>query len=200
MAQNPGFEIIQCEAPSEELRVAAKAETEKDVGACLKTSEARGYVLIKTGEKCLELFRYGWNVSSIDLLGNSQSPDMIQRKERLLQCKLDETATRLRALIFLQNEKKLPPYRAAPGHLVFYRPLSGILETKNGLFKIYPGSHKLDGKPDSESDSKPDSKQVVQPIEITLQPDEVLMIDGNIVIEYPCDGGGVGLMEVWKMP
>src|SRR3954466_3663040 len=120
MAQNPGFKIIPCEAPSEDLRVAAKAEAENDVEACSKTSTTHGYATIKAGEKCSELFRSGWNVSSIDhFLGIASPPDILQRKELLAQYRLDEAATRLRGFVFLRNEQKLPAFRAAPGHVVF---------------------------------------------------------------------------------
>lgn len=96
------------------------------------------------------------------------------------------------ALYFLRNEKKLPAFRAAPGHVLFYRLLSRTLDTTNRLFKIYLRSHKLDKL-------KLDKLQEVPSIEMSLPPNQVLKIDGNIVIEYPCDGGGVGLMEAWTL-
>ena len=79
---------------------------------------------------------------------------------------------------------KLPPYRVAPGHLLFYKPLLKTLDTTNGLLNIYPASHKLDRLRDEQS------------MKASLPTDQVVMIGRNMVIQYPCDGAGVGLRNL----
>lgn len=93
------------------------------------------------------------------------------------------------AFILSKNDTQLPRWRAQPGWVIIYRPIKEELNPEVGFLKIIEGSHKMS-----------DEQQIrgSQPREIRLQPNQVLVLDGDAVIEYPLPGGGLGLLKAFK--
>jgi hypothetical protein len=66
MALDPGYDVIDCGTPGEELIHAARAEIAEDkLCEFQRSSSTRGLEQLGWGEKCDELFNYGLDVSKI---------------------------------------------------------------------------------------------------------------------------------------
>ena len=181
-----GYEIISCAEASADLRTDARAAIQRELDRCRKESIEHGYAGFKADEKCVELLYNGWKVGKI-MIPRYRIANGLKTSDILNSRGLNPPATQHSAFLFLHNEKQLPPYRAATKDFVMvYRSLSDTLGTADGLFKIYPGSHQLS------------SLDGLQPVEMALKPNEVLLLDGGLFIQYPRAGGGFGVIGAWK--
>ena len=64
-SDDPGFEIISCTEPTDELRSSAKAAVENDIESFPKSSQKQGYIGGKTEERCAEYLHHGWRVCKV---------------------------------------------------------------------------------------------------------------------------------------
>ena len=64
-SEDPGFEIIPCTEPTDELRRNAKAAVEKDIESFPRSSQKQGYIGGKMEEKCTEYLHQGWTVCKV---------------------------------------------------------------------------------------------------------------------------------------
>ncbi|KAF7852552.1 hypothetical protein EAF04_010953 [Stromatinia cepivora] len=91
-----------------------------------------------------------------------------------------------KVVIWMQNPTQLMRYKAGKELVFIYRPLEEALGPHNGFFKVVAGSHRM----------RPEEFLKAEVIEIHLKPSQVLILDGETVIEYPmAGGGGIGLMR-----
>lgn len=90
--------------------------------------------------------------------------------------------------ILKEIKKESPGYRAGLGWVLLYKPFEGELHTGVGFFSVIPGSHEM-------SDSEADDREFNP---ISLQPNQVIVLDGNLVIRWPAAGGGLGMMKYIK--
>ena len=85
----------------------------------------------------------------------------------------------------MHNPKQLKRLKAGRGRVFIYRAVEEALGPENGFFKIVEGSHRM----------KPEEIINTQAKDIRLDPGDIIIVDGNLVIEYPQSGGGVGLLK-----
>ncbi|EDO03442.1 predicted protein [Sclerotinia sclerotiorum 1980 UF-70] len=91
-----------------------------------------------------------------------------------------------KAVIWMQNPTQLIPYKAGKELVFIYRPLEEALRLHNGFFKVVEGSHYM----------RPEEFLKPEAIEIHVKSGQVLLLDGETVIEYLMAGGsGIGLMR-----
>lgn len=90
---------------------------------------------------------------------------------------------------FVKNTRPLPRVRVGYDRIYIYRPLEKTLGPEDGLFRLVPGSHR----------EKAGSVERQAEVDIRLSPGQVLLMDGNMVIRYPQNGGGLCMMAAyWK--
>lgn len=94
----------------------------------------------------------------------------------------------LAAFILLKNETQLPQWRAQPGWVIMYKSIRKELEPEVEIFRIVQGSHKMAEERQIHDHSS----------KICLQLNQVLVFDGDVVIEYPLSGDGLGLLKAYK--
>jgi hypothetical protein len=93
------------------------------------------------------------------------------------------------AICWMRNRTQLPKLRAGFDRIFIYLALADEIGPENGLLRLVPGSHELKG----------DVVGMQSEIDIRLSPGQALIIDGNLVIRYPQNGGGICIMAVyWK--
>jgi hypothetical protein len=95
-----------------------------------------------------------------------------------------------RTVVFRRHIDQRPPVRAGPQYIFIFRGL-GTLNSSNGFPKIFEGSHKMSNAKVVELMA---SGQLTA-TDITLQPDQAIIMDGNLVIEYPMAGDGIAFLE-----
>jgi len=66
-----------------------------------------------------------------------------------------------------------------------YRAVEEALGPENGFFRIVEGSHRM----------KPEEVINAQAKDIHLELGDIIIVNGDLVIEYPQSGGGVGLLK-----
>lgn len=90
---------------------------------------------------------------------------------------------------FVKNTRPLPRVRVGYDRIYIYQPLEKTLGPEDGLFRLVPGSHR----------EKAGSVERQAEVDIRLSPGQVLLMDGNMVIRYPQNGGGLCMMAAyWK--
>lgn len=93
------------------------------------------------------------------------------------------------AICWIRNRKPLPKLRAGFDRIFLYIALADEIGPEDGLLKLVPGSHK----------QKSGVVEMQPEIDIRLSPGQALIMDGNMVIRYPQNGGGICIMAVyWK--
>ena len=85
----------------------------------------------------------------------------------------------------MRNNTQLGRFHAGKDHVFIYRPLEEALGPHNGFFKVVAGSHNMRPEQIAEAEAE----------EIQLQFGQALILDGDVVIEYPMAGGGIGLVK-----
>lgn len=92
-------------------------------------------------------------------------------------------------ICFVKNNKPLPRVRVGSDRIYIYRALDRELGPKDGLFALIPGSHR----------EKANNVERQTEIQIRLSPNQILVVDENMVIRYPQDGDGLCMMAAyWK--
>lgn len=77
--------------------------------------------------------------------------------------------------------------RAGHGRVFIYKALKEALGPENGFFRIVEGSHRM---------SSVEQIKSAQARDVNLKLGQVIILDGDLVIEYPREGsGGVGLLK-----
>lgn len=90
---------------------------------------------------------------------------------------------------FIKNTRPLPRVRVGYDRIYVYLPLEKILGPEDGLFRLVPGSYR----------EKADSVEKQGEVDIRLSPGQALLMDGNTVIRYPRNGGGLCIIAAyWK--
>ena len=90
----------------------------------------------------------------------------------------------------MENIRQLQRLKAGRNRVFIYRAFKEALGPHNGFFRIVEGSHR----------ASPEHLINASATEIHLEPGEVIIMDGELVIEYPQRGGGVGLLQVISKP
>jgi hypothetical protein len=85
----------------------------------------------------------------------------------------------------MRNVKQLQRLKAGRGRVFIYRAVGDTLGPDNGFLRIVEGSHRM----------SPDQFIDATAREIRLEPGQAIIMDGDLVIEYPQAGGGVGLLK-----
>ena len=67
-----------------------------------------------------------------------------------------------------------------------FKAVGDTLNTNNGLFKIIPGSHNMSDDQLTRARRK----------DIAVKPNEVLITDGMLIIDWPTAGGGFALLKM----
>lgn len=87
--------------------------------------------------------------------------------------------------ILMRNPEQLKRWRARPGGVIIYRSLEEELGPEHGFIKIVEGSHRMPPSQVTQAEAKP----------IRLRRDQAILVDGDVVIEYPPSGGGLGMLS-----
>jgi len=85
----------------------------------------------------------------------------------------------------MRNHKQLQRLRAGRGRVFVYKAVEEVLGPHCGFFRIVDGSHRMSPEQIINASAK----------DIYLNPGQVIILDGDLVIEYPEAGGGVGLLK-----
>lgn len=88
-------------------------------------------------------------------------------------------------VVWMQNPTQLQRMKAGRNRIFIYKPMEETLSPQNGFLKIVDGSHRMS------------SEEILKTTatEIQLLPGQVIAMDGELVIEYPKEGGGgLGLL------
>ena len=85
----------------------------------------------------------------------------------------------------MRNVKQLQRLKAGRGRVFIYRAFKDPLGPENGFIRIVEGSHLVG----------PEHLINASATEIRLKPGQAIIMDGELVIEYPQSGGGVGLLQ-----
>ena len=88
-------------------------------------------------------------------------------------------------IVWTKNPKQLQRFRAGRDRVFIYRPLEEALGPENGFFRIVEGSHRMGKDGVTNANAK----------DIRLEPGQAIILDGDLQIEYPQAGGGVGLAK-----
>lgn len=90
------------------------------------------------------------------------------------------------AVVWTENSTQLQRVRAGRNHIFIYKPFEETLSPQNGFLKIVDGSHRM----------SPEQILKATATEIQLLPGQAIAMDGELVIEYPKEGGGgLGLLQ-----
>ena len=76
--------------------------------------------------------------------------------------------------------------RAGPGWIYIYKALDKSLDINVGLFRVMSGSHKM----------SPTQLERAFRQDLIIKPNQVLILDGNLIVDWPTTGGGVGLLKM----
>ena len=84
----------------------------------------------------------------------------------------------------VRNNPQLPPYRAGPGKVLLFKPIDHGLSEGVGFLRYFEGSHKK-------------SKSIGDMPErgICVELDQILVMDGDLVIRWPKTGGGIFMLQ-----
>ena len=85
----------------------------------------------------------------------------------------------------MQNPKQLPFVWAGRGRIYIYKAIDTPLNVENGFFRIIEGSPLM----------TLDEVKKIPPTNITLLPGQIIIMDGDLVIQYSKTGGGLGLLK-----
>lgn len=88
-------------------------------------------------------------------------------------------------VVWIRNLNQLPRLKAGRGRVFIYRAVEEALGPENGFFRIVEGSHRM----------RFEEAIIAQAKDIHLEPGDIIIVDGELVIEYPQTGGGVGLLK-----
>lgn len=91
-------------------------------------------------------------------------------------------------VIWMQNPNQLQRFKAGRGRVFVYKAIEGVLGPQNGFFRIVEGSHLMN----------PDQIIKTNAKDVHLQPGQAIILDGDLVIEYPQAGGGVALLKCFS--
>jgi hypothetical protein len=80
------------------------------------------------------------------------------------------------------NDTQLPPWRVGPGKVLLFKPIDQELCEDTGFFRYFDGSHKQ-------------SHAITEGKEIRVGLNEILAIDGDVIIRWPKAGGGVFMLQ-----
>jgi hypothetical protein len=84
----------------------------------------------------------------------------------------------------MKNPTQLKRLRAGRGRVFIYRAIEDELGPQNGFFRIVKGSHRMNVEEILNTKAE----------DIHLKPGQAMIVDGDLVIEYPSEGGGSGLL------
>lgn len=86
----------------------------------------------------------------------------------------------------MENPTQLQRLRAGRNCVFIYRTVEEELGPENGLFRIVEGSHRMSAEQVLKEKAK----------DISLLPGQAIIMDGELVIEYPKEGGRrLGLLK-----
>ncbi len=88
-----------------------------------------------------------------------------------------------------EKTEQLPLVRLGPGWLYFYKAVENELSSEVGFFKIIPNSDKM---------STGKAQRTFERVSISLKPNQVLVIDGGTIIDWPTTGGGIALLRMFE--
>ncbi|KAI9893023.1 MAG: hypothetical protein M1814_000907 [Vezdaea aestivalis] len=176
MASDDGYAIIDCVEPAGELLM-SQVKASSIISRLSSVQALKGEIgywhYPADNDACRRLLFHGFD---------PRKSDFFQQRGIVLE---DETVNGpVDIFSFYSNEKQLPRLRAGPGKVILFRPIEKEIGTENGLFRIVPDSHKM---------SYIESVKV-QSESIRIKPNQILLLDGNMLIEYPKEGGGLGLL------
>jgi hypothetical protein len=87
-------------------------------------------------------------------------------------------------MLTLTNSPQLPPYKLGPGKVFLFKPIDHDLSEEVGFLKYFEGSH---------IQSKSIGNAPERGICLTL--DQMLVMDGDLVIRWPKAGGGIFILQ-----
>jgi hypothetical protein len=88
-------------------------------------------------------------------------------------------------VIWMKNDEHLKRWTAGRDRIFIYRPFEKEIGPEGGFFKIVKGSHQM-----SEDEIK---KTAATSIRLKLG--QAMIMDGGCAIEYPREGGGLGMFK-----
>ncbi|KAI9763222.1 MAG: hypothetical protein M1840_000840 [Geoglossum simile] len=162
-----GYLIVTSSQPAPDgLVLAAKAKLNLTSSASATPENLWAYHVPGRGPKCEQLFEEGFNFPKnrflTHLLGRPYSATAA------------ETYTQ-RAFITVYNPRPLPPVQAGGDNVLIWRTFEKPLNATNGFFRVVAGSSSM-----GEADY------------IEIQDNQVLILDGERIIQYSQGGSGLG--------
>ena len=85
----------------------------------------------------------------------------------------------------MKNDEQLKRWTAGRNRIFIYRPFEKEIGPESGFFKIVKGSHRM----------SPDEINNTTATPIRLKLGQAMIMDGGCVIEYPREGGGLGMFK-----
>ncbi|KAL2859817.1 uncharacterized protein BJX67DRAFT_376032 [Aspergillus lucknowensis] len=167
-----GFCLVNSATITDEALVRS-LKVEKDVLDRLADSESVKYLASADRKEWQQLMEHNFNLDVLVLLRNFDTTEgVIWQGPIIHNLAPSSTGTRLR---------RAHPCREG---ISIWRPVRGGLGPENGLFKVYPASHKI-----RTEDELRNSK--INAVEIRIRADQVLISRGGLWIE---EGSGDGLL------
>ncbi|KAH8807080.1 hypothetical protein F5884DRAFT_673702 [Xylogone sp. PMI_703] len=180
MAEGRGFEIVAGTPPAAELVQEVKEEFTEDVLRRVQHNLSNK-----------EVERFGWTLKREKLFNDGLDLSKVGYLTKLLGAPCENVQHLFADLVvWTENISNSQRSRFAAGEgLVFiYKAVEGTLNADNGFPLIVEGSHAMEAEQITTTTASP----------IELRTGEVLILDGNVEIEYPREGGGWGLLKVFR--
>ncbi|EAS29618.2 uncharacterized protein CIMG_08364 [Coccidioides immitis RS] len=174
MPEDPALSIISCLPADSILICSAFEEYKHALEGSIKKSSNEGWVpLGKFGKQCKALFHY-----RVDLASNPFISHLCGLYEEVMK----DTVI----LSMVENDIHLLLWRILLGKVLVIRPVDHALSKNVGFPRYIKDSHKMQ-----------DVKEIMQAPEegLHLGLNQVLIMNGDLVIRFPKAGGGVYMMK-----
>lgn len=191
MPNDPGYKILSGVAPTHEKIETAKAEISME-----------NLVKLQQSTSPLGFERLGWGKNSNGLLhdeldvraffccpknyADETQLDGDEYLKDLLRGPYAHANIHMAAaVVWMKNPSQLQRLKAGRGLVFIYKAVEETLGPENGFFRIVEGSQRMSPEQIVNANAR----------DIYLQPGEAIILDGDLAIEYPQAGGGVGLVK-----
>ncbi|EDO00503.1 predicted protein [Sclerotinia sclerotiorum 1980 UF-70] len=175
---DPGYKILDGTPPTRDKIEAAQAEISVENLQKLQQSTSD-----------LGFERLGWGEKINSLLHDGLDLDNDEYLKTLLNGAYKDAKTYMAdVVIWMQNPNQLQRFKAGRGRVFVYKAIEGVLGPQNGFFRIVEGSHLMNPNQIIKTNAK----------DVHLQPGQAIILDGDLVIEYPQAGGGVALLKCFS--
>jgi hypothetical protein len=185
-----GYKILNGVRPTPDKVEAAKAEISIEYLHKLQQSiSSLGFERLGWGKDSDVLLHDGLDVRSSSTAPGTRLTNQLHGDEYLKNMLHGSYANaKLQmadVVVWMQNYKQLQRVRAGRGRVFIYKAVEGTLSPENGFFRVVEGSHLMG----------PEQVMNAKAKDIYLEPGQAIIVDGELIIEYPQTGGGIGLLK-----